>query len=369
MPRARPNLAPDDTAPEGEPPEVLILAPLGADGRALARHVEACELPVTVCESARELEARLDERGSEAVMFLVVSQEGADSQTGHLLARTFASEPSWARLPTIFLVTSARRLPPACRLLDRKENAPPFILLERPVRTAALKSVFEAQAEARRRQFDTRDLLDQLRHEEERRRFLLSELRHRTRNSLAVLQALFSMTVRRATDVESLAASFSTRLRTLTDAHVRLTQEDASARDLAELLGEHVMPYVASEDQLSCAGPPVRVSQNLAFDLALVIHELATNAAKYGCLSTPDGKLDVTWTLEREPEELKLVWRERGGPPVSAPERHGLGTRLISSFPGSEASASIEFEPEGVVWTARIGATSFDVGEHANADE
>ncbi|SFE40619.1 sensor histidine kinase [Roseivivax sediminis] len=365
MQDTHPSSAPNKAVPEPDAnsPPVLILAPLDADADALSRRVAACGLSVQVCDSAGALGAYLDANGPERVLFLVVSQEGANSEAGRVLDRTLSNEPSWARLPIVFLVSRAQRLPPACRILDRKEHAPPFIVLERPAKATVLHRVFEAQAEARRRQFETRDLLDHLAREEERRRFLLSELRHRTRNSLAVLQSLFSMSVRRAKDLESFARSFAVRLRALTDAHVSLTQEGSALRNLGDLLREHVQPYAFSSEQLRLSGPAVTVSERLAFDLALVTHELATNAAKYGALSVEDGRVDVTWEPDGETGELDLVWKENGGPKVEPPERQGLGTRVIGSFLAGKASAALDFAEDGVAWHARIDPDAFEMAE------
>jgi len=345
----------------GTPP-VLILAPLDADARALARLVEVCGFTPLVCEDAKSLAGALEDGEPDGVLFAVVSQEGASPEAGEVLGGFMSKEPSWARLPTIFLVRSASHLPPACRILDRKVGAPPFIVLERPAKRATLQSVFEAQAESRKRQFETRDLLVHLRHEEERRRFLLSELRHRTRNSLAVLQSLFSMSARRATDLETFATSFAARLRALTDAHASLTNEGSALRDLFGLLREHVIPYSFQQDQLELDGPAVTVSEKLAFDLALVTHELATNAAKYGALSVETGRIEVCWSEDSVTGDLALRWKERNGPIVRAPEHQGLGTRVISSFLAGEAEATIEFAEDGLIWTARIHASEFDLG-------
>ncbi|MPQ94932.1 sensor histidine kinase [Thioclava sp. JE_KL1] len=346
--------------PRCETPPVLILAPLNDDARALARLVERTGLSARTCVTARDLASALDARGPDGVLFVVVSQEGASQETGEVLNATFAAEPAWARLPSVFLLSRVARLPPAVRAVNRKENAPSPILLERPVKAAVLQSVFEAQAEARRRQFETRDLIDRLSQEEERGRFLLSELRHRTRNSLTVLQSLFSMTVRRAPDLESFSETFYGRLRALTDAHVKLAQEGATARPLGDLVSDHVEPYTCAAEQLHVEGPSLLLTERLSFDLALVIHELATNAAKYGALTVPEGRVSVRWRVLPESAMLALSWEERDGPRIEEPpSRQGLGSQVIDSFMRGEAETELRHDPDGVSWYAKISPRYF----------
>lgn len=340
-------------------PPALVHAPLGNDAEALADQVERTGEKAVICPTVRSLEAALEAHGPEAALLCLVSQEGAGPETGAVLGRAFAYEPSWSRLPLIFLVSSVARPPPAVRALDRKEHAPPFLVLERPCRPDILRHAIETQAEGRRRQFDTRGLLERLHGEEERSRFLLDELRHRTRNSLAVLQALFSMSVRRAGTVEELAASFGARLHSLSEAHTRLSGEGDAERPLDTLLSEHVVPYAHSEAQVSLCGPATIVHGQMSFDLAMVVHELATNAAKYGALSRPEGRVEVAWDPEPETGSLRLVWREMGGPTVTPPEETGLGSQVVRRFPSRRPSAEVRFESEGLVWTALLPKGTF----------
>lgn len=347
---------------ESLPDEVpaLVLAPLGADARALSREAEACGIAVRACDGPDDLAAFLDDGGADAVLLVLVSQEGAGRATGEVLERVFAAEPDWARLPVVFLVSDPARMPEACRMLDRREHAPPFILLQRPVPSPVLRHALVMQAEARRRQFATRDLLERLRAAEQRRAFLLSELRHRVRNSLAVLQSLFRMSVRRAESLDQLSETFTARLENLIEAHERLSRAESSECDLARLIEEHVTPYAGSAEQLRVAGPPVAVHEQAAFDLAMVVHELATNAAKYGALSEPGGRVEVAWSCNGESGGLHLDWRERGGPRVDPPARQGLGTRIIEGYSGNGLSAELHFEPGGLVWTATLPPAVFE---------
>ncbi len=107
------------------------------------------------------------------------------------------------------------------------------------------------------------------------------------------------------------------------------------------------------------SGPPVVLDQQISFDLAMVVHELATNAAKYGALSSESGIIEITWTPEQDADTLRVAWQERGGPRVEPPQSSGLGSRVIRQFPTSHPSAEVSFEPEGLRWVAWIPGKSF----------
>ena len=333
---------------------MLIYAPLGDDARAIAAEVDACGELARICSSAADLAQIMRDGGPEAALLCIVSQEGAGPDTANALAEVFTREPGWARLPILFLVADLDKPPPAVRLLNRRENAPPFLLLVRPCRSAVLRHAVEVQAAARRRQFETRDLLEKLAGEERRSRFLLSELHHRTRNSLSVLRAMFNMSVRSAIDFEDLRKSFGERLENLSVAHARLSGDGAGKASLPDLVTEHVQPYAIAPDQLHMSGTDALLDEGIAFDLALVIHELATNAAKYGALSQPEGRVEVDWVREADAGLLRLTWQERGGPTVSAPKRQGLGSRLIHEYAPTGRRAQVDFNASGLVWTGQI---------------
>lgn len=336
-------------------PSVLVLAPLRGDAAAVAAVVERCGLPAQVLADADALEARLGGKGAESALLVLVSHEGAGERTGEILARTFASEPGWSRLPVIFLLDDVARPPPAVRILEERAEGAPLVLQRRPVAGAVLVGLLATQAEARRRQFETRDLLERLEKAERHQAFLLTELRHRTRNSMAVLQGLFTLTARRHDSVDALVRDFSGRLQALSKAHTALTQEAGGEVALARLLREHVLPYCGREAQLRLDGPPVILDERVVFDLALLVHELATNAAKHGALSTPDGAVEVRWAIEGT-GDLALVWREVGGPPVVEPTRRGLGSQIIGASPlGGEP----EFAADGFVWRASIDPSQY----------
>jgi len=258
----------------------------------------------------------------------------------------------------------------ACALPDRDIVSASYVLLERPTPAAVLVRILGTLPGTRKRQFRTRDLLRRLEKEEQRTTFLLDELRHRVRNSLAVLQTLFKMTARTSQNVEELTDAFGERLRTLSDAHIRLANEVGGDLTLATLVKDHVAPYAPEGGRVAIDGPAVRLTESVAFDLSLVIHELATNAAKYGALSVPDGQVEVHWSLDDDSDALNLSWRESGGPPVQAPTRRGLETTLISSFCAGEGSApELSYTAVGLAWKAKLPKDFFELTSDADSPE
>ena len=192
---------------------------------------------------------------------------------------------------------------------------------------------------------------------EEQRKLLVNELNHRVKNTLAVVQSIASQTMRTATDLNEAGTSLSGRLLSLAKAHDILTQESWSGADLEGIVASSI---AAQEDpaRVELSGPMVRLPPNLALSLALVIHELTTNAIKYGALSNDDGRVLVGWTLDSGPttHHIRIEWREIGGPQVTLPERKGFGTRMFERIfdRGSEGNISMVFGERGLVCTIEL---------------
>ncbi|MEO8883129.1 MAG: HWE histidine kinase domain-containing protein [Devosia sp.] len=162
-------------------------------------------------------------------------------------------------------------------------------------------------------------------------RLLLRELNHRVKNTLAMIQSLARQTLRQKPDPQAFIDSFSGRLRTLSDAHTLLADRDWSGIGLVELMQSQVAPYlIHSPDQLVISGDDLRLPPDHALGLGLVLHELSSNAVKFGALSSAAGKVNVSWTVKTDiAPQLELLWKESGGPTVVPPTETGFGTRLI----------------------------------------
>jgi two-component sensor histidine kinase/PAS domain-containing protein len=187
---------------------------------------------------------------------------------------------------------------------------------------------------------------------EEQRRLLVHELNHRVKNTLATVQSIALQTLR-GTDSTAVAfEALTERLVALAKAHDALTRENWEGVELHEIVQGATGPH-AGRDRFVIAGPPVWLSPALSLSLALSLHELATNAAKYGALSTAEGSVSISWDVV-EPlgdARLRLRWVERGGPTVLPPTRRGFGSRLIERSLSAEngGTATIEYAPDGVV--------------------
>jgi len=183
-------------------------------------------------------------------------------------------------------------------------------------------------------------------------RLLVNELNHRVKNSLATIQAIAAQTFHAARSLPQALEAFSARIVALAEAHDLLTRENWEGADLLDLLNRLEVLHGGPE-RFAIIGQPVRLSPRMALSLSMVLHELATNAVKYGALSTPQGQVRIAWTVVPGPAQPRLVltWTEPGGPPVQPPTRRGFGSRLIERGLAAELSgeARIDFKPDGVV--------------------
>ncbi|MBU6268051.1 MAG: PAS domain-containing protein [Sphingomonadales bacterium] len=186
---------------------------------------------------------------------------------------------------------------------------------------------------------------------EKRQTLLMHELDHRVKNTLAMVISICSRTAAGCEDIDDFRTRFVRRIQALAATHNLLTETAWTGLDLAAVVKAELAPYVASAGPrviiraMACVVPP-----NVGIAFGLVLHELATNAVKYGALSCESGTVTVTGA-PIAPGRFEIVWRERGGPPVAPPRRHGFGQTLItrSLKSGEGTGADIAFEPEGVI--------------------
>ncbi len=188
---------------------------------------------------------------------------------------------------------------------------------------------------------------------EERRKLLLDELNHRVKNSLATVQSIAMHTLGSADSPAAFFGEFNDRLMALSEAHNLLTRSDWQGASLRDLITQELAPYLGVDgSRVALRGSDVRLNPKETLALGMVLHELATNAAKYGSLSTDDGLVDVTWENCEDGADsvLRLIWTESGGPPVKSPSRRGFGSRLIERGLNHElaATTTLSFRPSGV---------------------
>jgi len=201
----------------------------------------------------------------------------------------------------------------------------------------------------------TRDVTDQ--HQwEARQRLLLGELSHRVKNTLTAIQSLVRRTLPSSRSLKDFGERFEGRLHALSEAHNLLIDANWIGAELGELARTQLRPFIGRDHRVNIEGPPVKLPPNLATPFGLVLHELATNAAKYGGLSDTKGSVTLGWSVAKcddGRQKLTVVWQEEGGPAVSEPEDTGFGSALIQrGLPDGEVVH--EFLPTGVKCTIEI---------------
>ncbi len=190
---------------------------------------------------------------------------------------------------------------------------------------------------------------------EQRQRLLMDELNHRVKNTLATVQSLASQTACSAPTPAAFRAGFEGRLIALSKAHDQLTMHHWESADLRKLLSSSLAPYAgAGPERVVLRGEDVVLRPRAALTLAMAFHELSTNAAKYGALSTSGGRVEIRWQALRNDDadhaRLRIDWVEQGGSPAAEPQKRGFGSRLIEGGVKAELGGSTRliFAPEGL---------------------
>lgn len=207
--------------------------------------------------------------------------------------------------------------------------------------------------------FGTSTDIDDRREAQDRLQLLVNELNHRVKNTLAAVQSIAQQTRRSAPSTEEFSRAFDERLMALSRAHDILTREAWSGAFIGDVAHASLDPFGAAQsERFVIAGPSVRLLPATAVSLSMALHELGTNAAKYGALSVPAGRVTVRWSLGPvgHREALTLTWTEQDGPAVSRPSRQGFGIRLIERGLAHQFNgrAEITFAPSGVRATIEI---------------
>ncbi|RYG97082.1 MAG: DUF4118 domain-containing protein [Alphaproteobacteria bacterium] len=195
-------------------------------------------------------------------------------------------------------------------------------------------------------------LLTEQKDRERQQRVLQRELSHRMKNTLAMVQAVVSQSLRNASDPKVAAELASARIMALARAQDALTATNWSAADVDAIVRASIAPHHDGGDRFVVSGPSIKLEAQRSLGLALAIHELATNATKYGALSNDAGVVTITWNISRD-NFFRFVWDERGGPPVNEPGPLGFGSRLTQRVVPMyfDGTAEINFEKAGLTYT------------------
>lgn len=202
--------------------------------------------------------------------------------------------------------------------------------------------------------------------DQQRQRLLIDELNHRVKNALATVQSIATQTLRTTTDAAAARIAFEARIVALSKAHNMLSERRWTDTEIGQLVRQELGAY--DSGQLDLGGPDLMLNAKATIALALLFHELATNAAKHGALSSSTGRLSVTWH-EDAADNLVVEWAESGGPPVNAPSRRGFGTRMLNTVISGELGGEIEasYDPGGFRARLSIPPTAYQRTLHADA--
>ena len=316
---------------------VLILAPAGRDAVVASSILAEVGIASAISPDLETLVAGLDETDCA-----VVTEEALLTSDRRALADWVGQQPPWSDFP--FLLLTFRGGSPDVRLPDLLGNV---TVLERPFHPAILVNAARSALRARRRQREVEAHLQERQRTHERQALLIRELHHRVKNTLATVQALLGATVRSTNSVDQFYRSFSDRIVSLAKTHTLLTEDYWQTASLHEMLRNELGPYDdAATRRIVLDGPAVELSADLAVPTGMAIHELTTNAAKYGALSVPNGRVEVAWELKQADGTRKLCldWTERDGPPVEIPRRKGFGSTLLQRVLTTQCNAEVVFD-------------------------
>ncbi|MDF3060470.1 MAG: hypothetical protein K0S06_579 [Microvirga sp.] len=188
---------------------------------------------------------------------------------------------------------------------------------------------------------------------EDRQSLLIRELHHRVKNTLATVQAIVGSTARTSSTIDDFYRAFVGRIVSLARTHSLLTEDEWQTVPLRKLLADELRPYDEGGRRILLQGPDIELRSDQAVPIGMAIHELTTNAAKYGALSRREGRVEVGWSVEAGhsgERRLEFEWLEQGGPPVAPPKQQGFGSRLLQRVLTTQLQADIriEFEPDGL---------------------
>ncbi|MEC5325737.1 PAS domain S-box protein [Aurantimonas sp. A3-2-R12] len=191
--------------------------------------------------------------------------------------------------------------------------------------------------------------IDERKRAQAHQKLLLAEVDHRVKNMLAVVTAIASQTARNSDTIDTFSQNFLARLHALSGAHSLLTERNWKATSLSDLVEKVLSPYLMLDSQLDIGGPLVWLQPKAALSVSMVMHELLTNAAKYGALSVPKGRLSIQWTTGAN-GETRIRWCEIGVGPVSPPSRRGFGSAMINASVRHElkGQVAVNYGPDGV---------------------
>jgi two-component sensor histidine kinase len=319
---------------------VLVLAPFRKDADYIATFLLEQKIEVKAAKADDDLVINL----AQSPGIIVITHEALNPRAIATVREHLSAQPDWSELPIIILL---ERTASIARIRDQLQRAWPgsrLLFYTRPIAQLELVNGIHSNLLVRLRQRQVRDAI-------ERERELRLELNHRVKNILASVTSIFQMTRRGATTVDDLARDFTGRLHALSNVHTAVFEAGGEEVSLSAVVGLTVSPYNSDGvSRINVSGPDLVVTRDAGTTIALCLHELITNAIKYGALSHPAGQAEIVWAVTKtDRPEFSLNWTEIGGPPVREPTRQGYGTRYVRSALGALFGTvpEIVFAPEG----------------------
>ena len=316
---------------------VLVLAPYRRDAEYLCKLLAEQQIDVSHSDGG-DLHLRLHDTAG----VLVTTHEALTPKVITDVGLYLKAQPAWSEMPIVVLLD---RSSPNGRIrteLTLRWPRSRLLFYERPVSAVELLSGIQSALLVRLRQRDVGDHIDR---EVELRR----ELNHRVKNILASVTSIFQMSRRGASTLEDLDEDFGGRLKALSNVHSAVFRADGETVSLREITDLTFSPYrLPGEERIHLAGPELVLTREAGTTLALCLHELTTNAIKYGALSVPHGQVRFEWRLDKG--IFSICWEEREGPPVVEPTSKGYGTRYLRSALTSlfGRAPTIRFNPAGL---------------------
>lgn len=317
---------------------ILILAPHGRDGEIASKLLQEGGWATLLCPDLASLCLEL---GNGAAIVIIVEEVVAKEDLT-CLAEWIATQPAWSDFPIIVL-TGYGETPGRNALAERLQDLLGNVsFLERPFHASTLISITRSALRSRRRQYQAREML-------ERHDLLARELQHRTKNLLAVIQAIASASLQESQGREA----FFSRLHALARAQDLIINAAGRGALMKDIVRNAIESFGAP--RVFIDGPEVFLNPNAAQGFALIMHELATNAAKHGAMTTDSGTVSVRWSVDASSEPALLFrWQERGGPPAMPPKRKGFGTVLLERAVATAGEPPhFGYSPEGFTYEVR----------------
>ncbi|TIX45894.1 MAG: sensor histidine kinase [Mesorhizobium sp.] len=330
-------------------PVVLVLAPVGRDAQIADSILAKHGIGTRICANLDEALRLLD-----SAHCLVVAEEALIHSDRSQFAAWLRDQPAWSDFPVVLLVMRGAEFDKRLAFLDRH-----LIVLERPFLASSLANSVRSALRARARQLEVKSHLEQKQEVADRQKLLIRELHHRVKNTLANVRAVMGATARSSDSVDSFVRDFSARIVSLADTHSMLTDDYWQTASLQKLLEAELSHYeIHGEPRISLHGPNVALVADIAIPVGMAFHELASNSAKFGALSCPQGRLEVRWWIPDSAGEqvLHLDWQEQDGPIVQPPSRRGFGTTLLERVVTVQCNAKIElhYNPDGLRFTMAL---------------